>query len=65
MIIVLIGVCTLLFSVMGKNTAILEIVLYETTENGGYKTNSQQLYGYFSPAGTLVGAEGRIMQVGQ
>ncbi|KAK6190724.1 hypothetical protein SNE40_002525 [Patella caerulea] len=63
MIIGLIVLCTLVFSVMGKNTAILEIVLYETTENGGYKTNSQQLYGYFSSAGTLIGAEGRIMQL--
>lgn len=43
--------------------AILEIVLYNPVENGGYVTQSYKLVGMFSEAGTSVSAEGRIIQV--
>lgn len=50
--------------VTAKEKAILEIVLYETTENGEYKTYTIALNGHFSPAGAAISAEGDIVQVG-
>ncbi|GFN99564.1 E3 ubiquitin-protein ligase znrf3 [Plakobranchus ocellatus] len=43
--------------------AILEIVLYNPVENGGYVTQSYKLVGMFSLAGAAISAEGRIIQV--
>ena len=43
--------------------AILEIVLYNPVENGGYITQSYKLVGMFSIAGAAISAEGRIIQV--
>lgn len=45
--------------------AILETVLYTPVHNGDYVTQSYKLTGLFSPSGTAVSAEGRIIQVGQ
>ena len=43
--------------------AVLETVLYNPVQNGGYVTQSYKLSGIFSPSGTAVSAEGRIIQV--
>lgn len=43
--------------------AILEVVLYDPVEGGGYSTRSYRLVGMFSVAGASTGAEGRIIQV--
>ena len=43
--------------------AILEIVLYNPVENGGYVTQTYKLTGMFSQAGTSISAEGQIIQV--
>ncbi|XP_025090999.1 E3 ubiquitin-protein ligase ZNRF3-like [Pomacea canaliculata] len=43
--------------------AILETVLYTPVHNGDYVTQSYKLTGLFSPSGTAVSAEGRIIQL--
>lgn len=50
-------------TVMGNPRAILEIVVHKTTEDGDYKTETEHLNGHFTHAGSIVGAEGRIIQV--
>ena len=47
----------------GVERAVLETVLYSPVQNGGYVTQSEKLSGIFSPSGTAVSAEGRIIQV--
>jgi hypothetical protein len=46
-----------------EHRAVLETVLYNPVQNGGYVTQSYKLVGAFSPSGTAVAAEGRIIQV--
>ncbi|XP_046347588.1 E3 ubiquitin-protein ligase ZNRF3-like [Haliotis rufescens] len=48
---------------MTQNTGILEIVLFNSVENGDYKTRSYRLNGEFSAAGARVSAEGQLMQL--
>lgn len=46
-----------------REKAILEVVLYESTEHGDYKTYTYSLSGEFSAAGPAISAEGDIVQV--
>uniref|UniRef100_T1IXE2 Uncharacterized protein n=1 Tax=Strigamia maritima TaxID=126957 RepID=T1IXE2_STRMM len=45
-----------------QERALLEVVLFETTENGKYRTYTYELYGQFSGAGAKLSAEGDIVQ---
>ncbi|XP_076452280.1 uncharacterized protein LOC143287922 [Babylonia areolata] len=47
----------------GVERAVVETVLYSPVQNGGYVTQSYKLSGSFSPCGTAVSAEGRIIQL--
>lgn len=59
-------VSLLCLSVMGiKEKAILEIVLHQGTENGEYAIETERLSGFFTSAGSIVSAEGNILQVSQ
>ena len=57
--------CTVLLStaMAQRELGILEIVLYESGQNGEYTTRTYKLTGEFSTAGTTISAEGRIIQV--
>ncbi|XP_064612303.1 LOW QUALITY PROTEIN: E3 ubiquitin-protein ligase ZNRF3-like [Liolophura sinensis] len=46
-----------------REKAILEVVLYESTEHGDYKTYTYSLSGEFSAAGPAISAEGDIVQI--
>lgn len=48
---------------VNPNRANVEVVLYESDNNGDYTTRTYQLVGDFSPAGVKISAEGEILQV--
>ncbi|KAL8615286.1 hypothetical protein ACOMHN_051778 [Nucella lapillus] len=48
---------------VGQRAATLECVLYSAVQQGGYVSQTYTVSGAFSPCGTPVGAEGRIIQV--
>lgn len=47
-----------------KDTAFVEVVLFESSPNGDYTTYTTGLQGRFSKAGATISAEGEIVQVG-
>ena len=58
------GLLMFLFTVvMGKEKAILEIVIHRSGGNGEYITEVERLVGHFSSAGPTLSAEGAIIQV--
>lgn len=50
-------------SVLAKDTAFVEVVLFESSPNGDYTTYTTGLQGSFSRAGATISAEGEIVQV--
>lgn len=48
---------------LAKETAFVEVVLFESSPNGDYKTHTTELQGRFSRAGATISAEGEIVQV--
>lgn len=46
-----------------KDTAFVEVVLFESSPNGDYTTYTTGLQGRFSKAGATISAEGEIVQV--
>lgn len=50
-------------SVLAKDTAFVEVVLFESSPNGDYTTYTTGLQGRFSRAGATISAEGDIVQV--
>lgn len=50
-------------SVRAKETAFVEVVLFESSSNGEYTTFTTDLQGRFSRAGATISAEGEIVQV--
>ncbi|XP_052413904.1 E3 ubiquitin-protein ligase znrf3 [Carassius gibelio] len=59
-LLVLFGV---LGSVLAKDTAFVEVVLFESSPNGDYTTYTTGLQGRFSRAGATISAEGDIVQM--
>ncbi|ROI16589.1 E3 ubiquitin-protein ligase znrf3 [Anabarilius grahami] len=49
-------------SVVAKDTAFVEVVLFESSPNGDYTTYTTGLQGRFSRAGATISAEGEIVQ---
>lgn len=49
---------------LAKDTAFVEVVLFESSPNGDYTTYTTGLQGRFSKAGATISAEGEIVQVG-
>ncbi|KAG8456193.1 hypothetical protein GDO86_002113 [Hymenochirus boettgeri] len=47
---------------LAKETAFVEVVLFESISNGDYKTHTTELQGRFSRAGATISAEGEIVQ---
>ncbi|XP_062890371.1 E3 ubiquitin-protein ligase znrf3 isoform X1 [Mobula hypostoma] len=52
-----------LVSVCAKETAFVEVVLFESSPNGEYTTFTTDLQGRFSRAGATISAEGEIVQM--
>ena len=50
-------------TVLAKDTAFVEVVLFESSPNGDYTTYTTGLQGRFSKAGATISAEGEIVQV--
>lgn len=50
-------------AVLAKDTAFVEVVLFESSPNGDYTTYTTGLQGRFSKAGATISAEGEIVQV--
>ncbi|XP_051966851.1 E3 ubiquitin-protein ligase znrf3-like [Xyrauchen texanus] len=50
-------------SVLAKDTAFVEVVLFESSPNGDYTTYTTGLQGRFSKAGATISAEGEIVQM--
>uniref|UniRef100_A0AAY4C7Z6 E3 ubiquitin-protein ligase ZNRF3 n=1 Tax=Denticeps clupeoides TaxID=299321 RepID=A0AAY4C7Z6_9TELE len=50
-------------SVLAKDTAFVEVVLFESSPNGDYTTYTTGLQGRFSRAGATISAEGEIVQM--
>ncbi|XP_032898984.1 E3 ubiquitin-protein ligase ZNRF3 isoform X2 [Amblyraja radiata] len=50
-------------SVRAKETAFVEVVLFESSSNGEYTTFTTDLQGRFSRAGATISAEGEIVQM--
>ncbi|KAE8635391.1 hypothetical protein XENTR_v10002606 [Xenopus tropicalis] len=48
---------------LAKETAFVEVVLFESSPNGDYKTHTTELQGRFSRAGATISAEGEIVQM--
>lgn len=48
---------------LGKETAFVEVVLFESSPSGDYTTYTTGLQGRFSRAGATLSAEGEIVQV--
>ncbi|CAF90343.1 unnamed protein product, partial [Tetraodon nigroviridis] len=64
---VLLVLCLLaaaLGAALAKDTAFVEVVLFESSPNGDYTTYTTGLQGRFSKAGATISAEGEIVQVG-
>ncbi|MCI4392885.1 hypothetical protein PGIGA_G00151050 [Pangasianodon gigas] len=51
-------------TVSAKDTAFVEVVLFESSPSGDYTTYTTGLQGRFSRAGATISAEGEIVQVG-
>ncbi|KAM9743345.1 E3 ubiquitin-protein ligase znrf3 isoform 2-T2 [Menidia menidia] len=60
---VLVLVAASLGAVLGKDTAFVEVVLFESSPNGDYTTYTTGLQGRFSKAGATISAEGEIVQM--
>ncbi|XP_007547515.1 E3 ubiquitin-protein ligase znrf3 isoform X1 [Poecilia formosa] len=50
-------------AVLAKDTAFVEVVLFESSPNGDYTTYTTGLQGRFSEAGATISAEGEIVQM--
>lgn len=50
-------------AVLAKDTAFVEVVLFESSPNGDYTTYTTGLQGRFSKAGATISAEGEIVQM--
>ncbi|KAJ3604228.1 hypothetical protein NHX12_028969 [Muraenolepis orangiensis] len=50
--------------VFARDTAFVEVVLFESSPNGDYTTYTTGLQGRFSKAGATISAEGEIVQCG-
>ncbi|XP_067084379.1 E3 ubiquitin-protein ligase znrf3 [Osmerus mordax] len=62
-VLVIFVVTTSLGSVFAKDTAFVEVVLFESSPNGDYTTYTTGLQGRFSKAGATISAEGEIVQM--
>ncbi|XP_061759924.1 E3 ubiquitin-protein ligase znrf3 isoform X2 [Nerophis ophidion] len=54
---------SLLGAALGKDTAFVEVVLFESSPSGDYTTYTTGLQGRFSKAGATISAEGEIVQM--
>lgn len=63
-VLVLFVVAASLGAALAKDTAFVEVVLFESSPNGDYTTYTTGLQGRFSKAGATISAEGEIVQVG-
>ncbi|XP_034780841.1 E3 ubiquitin-protein ligase znrf3-like [Acipenser ruthenus] len=50
-------------TVLAKDTAFVEVVLFESSPNGDYTTYTTGLQGRFAKAGAVISAEGEIVQM--
>lgn len=62
-VLVILVVAASLGTVFAKDTAFVEVVLFESSPNGDYTTYTTGLQGRFSKAGATISAEGEIVQV--
>ena len=62
-VLVILAVAASLGTVFAKDTAFVEVVLFESSPNGDYTTYTTGLQGRFSKAGATISAEGEIVQV--
>lgn len=62
-VLVIFVVAASLGTVFAKDTAFVEVVLFESSPNGDYTTYTTGLQGRFSKAGATISAEGEIVQV--
>ncbi|KAJ7993652.1 hypothetical protein DPEC_G00256870 [Dallia pectoralis] len=62
LLVVLLVTTTALGAVFAKDTAFVEVVLFESSPNGDYTTYTTGLQGRFSRAGATNSAEGEIVQ---
>lgn len=62
-LLVIFVVAASLGTVLAKDTAFVEVVLFESSPNGDYTTYTTGLQGRFSKAGATISAEGEIVQV--
>ncbi|XP_029296247.1 E3 ubiquitin-protein ligase znrf3-like [Cottoperca gobio] len=63
-VLVIFVVAASLGTVFAKDTAFVEVVLFESSPNGDYTTYTTGLQGRFSKAGATISAEGEIVQGG-
>ncbi|KAM7391169.1 hypothetical protein PAMP_021878 [Pampus punctatissimus] len=61
-VLVILVVAASLGTVLAKDTAFVEVVLFESSPNGDYTTYTTGLQGRFSKAGATISAEGEIVQ---
>lgn len=64
MLLLVFVVAASLGAALAKDTAFVEVVLFESSPNGDYTTYTTGLQGRFSKAGATISAEGEIVQVG-
>ncbi|XP_034026749.1 E3 ubiquitin-protein ligase znrf3 isoform X2 [Thalassophryne amazonica] len=62
-VLVIVVVAASLGTVLAKDTAFVEVVLFESSPNGDYTTYTTGLQGRFSRAGATISAEGEIVQM--
>ncbi|GLD54379.1 E3 ubiquitin-protein ligase ZNRF3 isoform X1, partial [Lates japonicus] len=62
-VLVILVVAASLGTVFAKDTAFVEVVLFESSPNGDYTTYTTGLQGRFSKAGATISAEGEIVQI--
>lgn len=62
-LVILAVAASLVGTVLAKDTAFVEVVLFESSPNGDYTTYTTGLQGRFSKAGATISAEGEIVQV--
>uniref|UniRef100_A0A3P9D544 E3 ubiquitin-protein ligase ZNRF3 n=1 Tax=Maylandia zebra TaxID=106582 RepID=A0A3P9D544_9CICH len=62
-VLVILVVAASLGTVFAKDTAFVEVVLFESSPNGDYTTYTTGLQGRFSKAGATISAEGEIVQM--
>lgn len=62
-VLVIFVVAASLGTVFAKDTAFVEVVLFESSPNGDYTTYTTGLQGRFSKAGATISAEGEIVQM--